>query len=80
MWYVYRVRVKTSVTLPEQLLQQIDQEDSNRSGFLEKAARQYLAQIARAKREARDEQILNAHLESINKDALDTSEYQDLWK
>ena len=72
------MRVKTSVTLPDELLQRIDLEDSNRSGFMEKAARQYLAKIDRAKREAKDEEILNANLDRLNREALDAAEYQNL--
>jgi hypothetical protein len=39
------VKVKTSITLPDDLLEEIDRAGSNRSSFLEKVARQYLAQI-----------------------------------
>ena len=45
------MRVKTSVTLPDDLLQEIDKASSNRSGFLEVAANQ---------RDQRDAEILNA--------------------
>jgi metal-responsive CopG/Arc/MetJ family transcriptional regulator len=72
------VRVKTSITLPKQLLQQIDQTDSNRSSFLERAAREYLAQVDKRRRQARDAAILNARAERLNREALDVLEYQDL--
>jgi metal-responsive CopG/Arc/MetJ family transcriptional regulator len=76
--YNHLVKVKTSITLPEDLLQAIDRADSNRSSFLEKAARQYLTATAKARREARDAAILNARAETLNREALDVLEYQDL--
>ena len=72
------MKVKTSITLPEDLLQAIDQTDPNRSSFIEKAARQYLAALAKSRREAKDAEILNARAESLNREALDVLEYQDL--
>ena len=36
--YNYLVRVKTSITLPADLLERVDRIDSNRSAFLERAA------------------------------------------
>jgi hypothetical protein len=76
--YNHLVKVKTSITLPGELLQAIDHADSNRSSFLEKAARQYLAAIAKARRESQDAAILNARAEPLNREALDVLEYQDL--
>ena len=76
--YDYLVRVKTSVTLPGDLLEEIDRADSNRSGFLERAARQYLAQVERRQRDARDAAILDARAARLNREALDVLEYQDL--
>jgi len=72
------VKVKTSITLPEDLLRAIDQTDPNRSSFIEKAARQYLATLTKSRREAQDAEILNAHAEALNREALDVLEYQDL--
>jgi len=70
------VRVKTSVTLPADLLATIDQVDSNRSAFVERAARTYLAHLARAKREARDIEIINRNAERLNAEARDVLGYQ----
>ena len=72
------MKVKTSITLPEDLLRAIDQTDPNRSSFIEKAARQYLATLTKSRREAQDAEILNAHAEALNREALDVLEYQDL--
>jgi len=72
------VRVKTSVTLPESLLGAIDRVHSNRSAFLERAARQYLAQLAKTRRDARDSEILNTQDLRLNREAADVLEYQIL--
>jgi metal-responsive CopG/Arc/MetJ family transcriptional regulator len=72
------VRVKTSITLPEDLLETIDRTDPNRSAFIERASRAYLARLEKAKREARDIQIINAHADRLNKEAMDVLEYQGL--
>jgi metal-responsive CopG/Arc/MetJ family transcriptional regulator len=72
------VRVKTSITLPDDLLEEIDREDANRSAFLERAARQYLIQRNKEQREAADTLVLEAHSVRLNREALDVLEYQDL--
>jgi metal-responsive CopG/Arc/MetJ family transcriptional regulator len=72
------VRVKTSITLPEELLETIDRTDPNRSAFIERASRAYLARLEKAKREARDMQIINANADRLNKEAMDVLEYQGL--
>ncbi|MGA2595258.1 MAG: ribbon-helix-helix protein, CopG family [Bryobacteraceae bacterium] len=70
------MRVKTSITLPQDLLARIDRLDSNRSAFVERAARAYLARLERARREARDIQIINRNAERLNAEAMDVLEYQ----
>ena len=72
------MRVKTSVTLPEELLREIDQVDSNRSGFLEKAALQYLAKLSRIRREENDAEIYEKNMQYLNEEAMDVLEYQYL--
>ena len=72
------MRVKTSITLPEELLDTIDRTDPNRSAFIERASRAYLARLEKAKREARDIQIINANADRLNKEAMDVIEYQGL--
>jgi len=76
--YNYLVRVKTSITLPSDLLKSIDQADSNRSAFIERAARSYLARIRKAEREAKDIEIINANAERLNQEAADVLDYQGL--
>jgi metal-responsive CopG/Arc/MetJ family transcriptional regulator len=70
------VRVKTSVTLPADLLATIDRVDTNRSAFMERASRAYLARLEKAKREARDIEIINRNAERLNAEARDVLSYQ----
>lgn len=71
------MKVKTSVTLPSTLLEEIDRSYANRSAFLELAARSYLNKAARSAREAGDARILDRHAERLNREAADVLEYQD---
>jgi metal-responsive CopG/Arc/MetJ family transcriptional regulator len=77
-WYLGSMRVKTSVTLPSSLLEEIDRLNNNRSAFLENATRFYLAQSARHDRDAKDAAILEKNAERLNREATDVLEYQDL--
>jgi metal-responsive CopG/Arc/MetJ family transcriptional regulator len=70
------VRVKISITLPEDLLQTIDRTDPNRSAFIERASRAYLARIEKTKREAQDIQLINANADRLNAEAMDVIGYQ----
>lgn len=72
------MKLKTSITLPDDLLEKIDRADSNRSSFLEKAARQYLARMEKARRDARDAAILDSSAPRLNREALDVLEYESL--
>jgi len=72
------VRIKTSITLPEDLLKCIDRADSNRSALIERATRAYLSRLERARREAQDAEIINANADRLNREAMDVLEYQGL--
>ncbi len=72
------MRVKTSVTLPRDLLERIDRADPNRSAFLERAGRAYLARMEKTRRDARDAEIINRNADRLNKEALDVLDYQGL--
>ena len=76
--YNYLVRVKTSITLPADLLERVDRIDSNRSAFLERAALVYLARLEQARRDRRDIAIINRHARRLNREAQETLEYQML--
>lgn len=71
------MRVKTSVTLPSALLEEIDRIDSNRSAFLERAALSYLARTAKAARDAQDAAILDRVADELNRQS-DVLEFQGL--
>jgi metal-responsive CopG/Arc/MetJ family transcriptional regulator len=73
------MKVKTSVTLSTDLLRALEQASSqykNRSEFLETAAWALLAQLQRAKRNAKDLAILNKKAIRLNREAEDVLAYQ----
>jgi metal-responsive CopG/Arc/MetJ family transcriptional regulator len=72
------MRVKTSITLPAELLGRVDQLDKNRSAVIERAALAYLAKLERQERDRRDVEIINRHAERLNREAMDVLEYQQL--
>lgn len=78
LWYICLVRVKTSVTLPKDLLASIGRLDQNRSRFLERAAQAYLARLEEAKRDSRDVEIINRNADRLNREAQDVLDYQGL--
>jgi metal-responsive CopG/Arc/MetJ family transcriptional regulator len=73
------MKVKTSITLSEDLIQSIDAFQSgqkNRSDLIEKALRDYLDRQARMKRDSDDLAILNKKAEKLNREAEDVLSYQ----
>ena len=56
----------------------MDRVDSNRSALIERATRAYLARLEKARREAKDAEIINAHAGRLNREAMDVLEYQGL--
>ncbi len=77
-----QTKIKTSVTLSEDLLREVNEcakDFRNRSEFVEKALREYLKKLMREKREARDVEIINRNAERLNKEALDVLDYQFDW-
>jgi metal-responsive CopG/Arc/MetJ family transcriptional regulator len=72
------VRVKTSITLPSELLGRLDRIDKNRSALLERAARAYLARLESEERDRRDIEIIDRNADRLNREAADTLEYQKL--
>ena len=73
------MKVKTSITLSEDLLHVVDQQigaAKNRSEFIETALWAYLAQLQRTVENARDLQILNRRADYLNQEATDVLEYQ----
>ena len=72
------MRVKTSITLPEDLLHRLDRVDKNRSALLEKAALAWLANLERHARDRKDIETINRNARRLNREAMDTLEYQQL--
>ena len=73
------MKVKTSVTLSEELIREIDALSSQygtRSALIERAVRDFLATAAQRQREARDLEILNRRAEALNVEAADVLSYQ----
>jgi metal-responsive CopG/Arc/MetJ family transcriptional regulator len=76
--YTYLVRVKTSITLPDELLRRLDRVDRNRSALIERAALAYLARLESEERDRRDLEIIDRNADRLNREALDTLEYQQV--
>lgn len=72
------MKVKTSVTLPRELLDRLDRVDKNRSAVLEQAARAYLDRLEREQRDRQDVEIINRNADRLNRETRDTLEYQQL--
>ncbi len=73
------MKVKTSITLSEDLLETVDSMSAsykNRSEFIEIALRKAIAQMIREQQDARDMEIINQHLEELNAEAEDVLGYQ----
>ena len=73
------MKVKTSITLSEELIRTIDALSSQygtRSALIERAVRDFLATEAQRRREAQDLEILNRRAEALNAEAADVLSYQ----
>ena len=79
MGYFWSMKVKTSITLSEDLLKAIDKytgEYKNRSEFIEEAVRTFIIQLIRRQQDARDLEIINQHADYLNREAADVLTYQ----
>lgn len=72
------IKVKTSITLSEDLLRAVDElaKSSSRSEVIERAVRDFLAARARAARDARDLEIMNRLADTYNVETADLMTYQ----
>lgn len=73
------MKVKTSITLEQETLRAVDRlarPDSNRSRVIEAAVIEFVRRRARAAREARDVEIINAHAEEFARMMEDVLAYQ----
>ncbi|MFL6464926.1 MAG: CopG family ribbon-helix-helix protein [Bryobacteraceae bacterium] len=72
------MKIRTCITLPGNLLAAIDRTGSNRSQFIEKAARQYLITMAKARQRTMDAAILDKFADQLNEEATDVLDYQSI--
>lgn len=73
------MKVKTSVTLSNELIEAIDQYGQpykNRSDFIEAAIWAFINQIIQEQENARDIEIINRNADRLNAEALDVLAYQ----
>ena len=73
------MKIKTSVTLSDTLLAEIDRhagKDANRSEFIETAVRGYIAALVRKEQNQRDLAIINRTAARLNREARDVLDYQ----
>ena len=73
------MKVKTSITLSEEIVKQIDYystQPSNRSTFIETAVKIYIDQMKRKIRDENDARIYLENMDTLNKEAEDVLEYQ----
>ena len=73
------MKSKTSVTLSQPLLQELDRvlgRNRNRSEFIETAIREYLQRIIREERDRREVELINRNAAALNKEAHDVLSYQ----
>ncbi len=73
------MKVKTSITLSEDILQTVDELSGsykNRSEFIETAVRAFIDRLIREQQNARDLEILNRHADRLNQEAADVLTYQ----
>ncbi len=81
MAYPESMPTTTSITFPDDLLQDIDRVDKDRSAFLERAARRYLAELGseqRRRRDATDKDIYEHHAVQLNSEAAEVLGFQSL--
>ena len=73
------MKVKTSVTLSEELLQAISAETNsdNRSAFIETATWEYLELRRKRVRDRREMELISANADLLNDEARDVLEFQD---
>ena len=78
-WYEGAVKIRTSITLSDSLLAEIDRhagERANRSEFIESAVRSYILVLARKQENLRDLRIINRRAARLNREAKDVLGYQ----
>ncbi len=73
------MKVKTSVTLSEELITEIDRRSGrskNRSAVVERAVREYLRVLSRQRQDERDRELYNRHADELSSEALEALSFQ----
>ena len=73
------MKIKTSITLEKEVvaaLEEAAREGENRSQVIERLLRQSFAVRERAAIDKRDRNIINAHADELNEEAVDVLRYQ----
>ena len=73
------MKVKTSVTLSAEVIQDVDhltRESGNRSEFIEAALKDFIARQIRAEQNRRDLEIINRRHAHLNREAEDVLAFQ----
>jgi len=73
------MKIKTSITLDEELMKSIDEEfggRKNRSQLIEEAVKEYVEKRTQGKRDLEDLAILNKKADKLNKEAADVLSFQ----
>ena len=75
------MKVKTSITLSEDLLEEVDRAagSGSRSTFIEDVLRGFLRRRALNQEQDRDRQILDRVASALNEEASDVLDYQVSW-
>jgi metal-responsive CopG/Arc/MetJ family transcriptional regulator len=73
------MKVKTSITLSEDILKAIDEyagEYNNRSEFIEEAVRVFIRRLIQRQQDAKDLEIINHRADRLNQEAMDVLTFQ----
>ena len=75
------MKVKTSITLSEELLDDVDRAagPESRSAFIEGVLRGFLRRRTLNQEQDRDREILDRVAEALNEEAFDVLRYQTTW-
>ncbi|MDP2168484.1 MAG: ribbon-helix-helix domain-containing protein [Thermodesulfovibrionales bacterium] len=73
------MKVKTSITISEELVRDMDEMygGKNRSELIERAVRDFLEKEAQKKRDYKDMGIINKNAARLNREAEDVMSYQE---
>jgi Arc/MetJ-type ribon-helix-helix transcriptional regulator len=78
-WYISSMKVKTSVSLSEECLQQLDAvagKGANRSAVIEEAVLEYIERRRRQARGRKDREIIAKNARALERDVRETLEFQ----